>query len=362
MSSLALPEALVSRRDERWRIDVLDYQTEKKVDELGGITKKGSVFDFSIFYTIRSGGLLRVDPAKAMVDWDHVKLQPWYTPSAGMIEPWPLGVFIPGTPVTRYSNRTSGTESAIDLYDKLLVLVRDKVEGTYTADVGVNPVTVARETILSTGETKIAFEEFDGTLAAPLVWDAGTTKLQIVNDLLDAAGFWAVDTDPRGYFVSQKYIDPRHRSVHWVFDDGPRGITVPEFIHEEDIFNIPNKVVLVGRSEDDMTPAPSGTAADEDPDSDWSYQNRNNTWITVTEFDIDATSETVLAEKAARRLLELQQVTSTFDIEHAFIPMSLNAVVGFRRGSSHNVLASVQKMRVSMDLGVPVQTTIRGIR
>lgn len=363
MSSLTpeISAAVVTRRDERWRVDVLDYTTEQKLYTLAGV-KSGGVFDFSIFYTVRSGGTLRVNPLLATADWPHVKLQPWYTPDINNEDLWwPVGVFIPGTPVEQH-HHTAGSEASVEMYDKLLVLVRDKVESTYTVDAGTNPVTAARDVILSTGESKVNFEEFSETLAAPLVWEAGTTKLRIVNDLLEAAGFFAVDTDPWGFYVAQRYRAPRDRGVHWVFDDGPQGITLPEFRHEEDIFDIPNKVVLVGRSADDETPAPSGVAADEDPDSAWSYQNRNDTWVTVTEFDVDATSETVLAEKAARRLLELQQVTSTYEIEHAYLPLPLNAVVGFKRGTRFDALASVQRIRVSMDLGAPVRTTLREVR
>jgi len=353
--------ALTTGRDERWRIDVLDYATEQLLGTLDGV-QPGGVLDFSIFDTIRSGGTLLVDPTRAQVDWPHIKLQPWYTPNVNVPDLWwPFGVFIPGTP--KVSHFSSGEEATIDMYDKLLVLVRDKIESTWTYDAGVNPITAAAEVIASTGESKIVLEPTTETLASPLVWEAGTPKLRIVNDLLDAAGYFSISVDWWGYFRSEKYVAPRQRPVQWSFLDDPRtSIYSPFFEHEQDIFDIPNKVVLVGMSEDGETPPPSGTAVDEDPESDWSYQNRNNTWVTGTEFDIEATSETVLEEKAARRLLELQQVTSTFEIQHDKVPISLNGAVRFRRSGAYAVLALVQRMHGTMGLGALVRTTIREVQ
>lgn len=356
--SEALFDALVSHRTERWEVWVLDAVTEEFLYVLDGV--KDGVFDFSVFDEIRSGGTIEIDPTRSDVDWAHVKIQPWYTPLVDVIDPWPIGVFIPGTPVVDYTE--TGATAAVELYDKLLDLVRDATESTWTFDTGANAIESVITTIESVGETKIRIDASAEVLASPMVWEAGTSKLRIVNDLLSAAGYFSIGVDGQGFMFADPYKPPNERGIQWDFVDDPSvSIYAPQFTNDKDYFSVPNKVVLVGQSEDGSTAPPIGTAADEDPASPWSYANRNNRWITVTEFDRDATSETILGTLAARRLLELQQVSSTFDIQHALIPLPLNSVVRFRNEGRINVNAVVQKSSIRMGTGELVRTRLREV-
>lgn len=115
--------ALSEHRSEAWRYDVLDL-ADQKIGELDGVTE-GS-FDFSAFATIRSSGSLTC--VAPNVDWLRVRVQPWYTMTAGgQTVSWPIGVFIPASPGVDYS--APGGVQSIELYDKLLISIKTRPTG-----------------------------------------------------------------------------------------------------------------------------------------------------------------------------------------------------------------------------------------
>src|SRR5690606_9088086 len=121
------------------------------------------------------------------------------------------------------------------------------------------------------------------------------------------------------------YVAPQDRGIAWSFVDDDKRIHMPDFSHDYDGFNVPNEVVLVGQSDGD-TPALVATARNTDPGSPWSIPSRGGS-ITHTETGVEATSQFVLDNLAARRLTELTQVSSTFEVQHAWVPLELNDAV-----------------------------------
>lgn len=348
---------LTGHRDEAWRVDLLTLD-DAPLGTLDGV-EDGS-FDYSIFDTIRSGGSLTVTGA-AGVDWHRVRLQPWYTltdPATGSAHAWPAGVFIPAAPKDQHSD--TATTVAVELYDKLLVLDQDKVLTTYTVDAGTVVTAAVRELVLSAGEEKIALTDSTETLSVPMVWEAGTTKLRIINDLLAAINYLSLWVDGHGVFRADPYVDPQARPVRWEHVDDDESIHSPDFTHDADGFNVPNVVVCIASTDGEEEPAVA-TARNEDPASPWSYQSRGR-WIVHVETDVDASSAEVLGQIAARRLVELSQVTSTFELEHAWLPQDLNDAVVLRNEKADiQTRCVVQKFSVSMGTGDLVTTTLRAV-
>lgn len=349
-------DPLLTHRDESWRVDLLTH-AEAGAGTIDGVT--GGRLDFSVHDTIRSGGSIEVTGPALGTDWLNVRVQPWYVLSTpdGEVS-WPLGVFLPAAPKSRHTD--TGRIVDVELYDKLLILDQDKIETTYTVDAGAVVTDEVSDLISSTGETKVSLTGSAETLAAPMVWEAGTSKRRIINDLLASINYFAVWVDGWGRFRADPYVRPSGRGVRWTFADGAASISSPDFTQDEDGFAVPNKVVLVSRS-DGASEALTAVATNTDSGSRWSYPSRRR-WIVHAETGVEATSQEVLDGIAARRLAELSQVSAVYEIRHALIPLDLNDVVRFTRSTAglDERVAVVQKMSVSMSTGALVSTTLRG--
>lgn len=346
--------AMSEHRTEAWRYDVLDL-ADKKIGELDGVS--GGNFDFSVASTIRSGGSLTCNAAG--LDWLRLRIQPWYTMTAlRQTISWPIGVFLPASPGTKYSE--PGGVQTVELYDKLLVLDQDRTDGTYAVPAGSKVTDVIRGILVGIGEVRDAITDSPETLNSAMTFEADTSKLKIINELLDAINYFSLSVDGAGVFHAAPYVAPGGRGIAWEFADNEKGLYLPDFSLDADTFNVPNKVIQVSTS-DGTTPALIAEARNENPDSPFSYNQRGR-WITRTETEVEATSQTVLNKIAQRRLSELSGVTESYEIEHAFIPLDLNDAVRFiSEAEGKRTGAVVQNMSISTEVGSLMKTNLRGV-
>jgi hypothetical protein len=267
----------------------------------------------------------------------------------------PLGVFIPSAPVEKWDDMNLTLE--MDLLDKCSVLDNDYVEHTYSAPEGANVTDRVRDLITSTGENAGSITDSNATLNKAMAWDAGTSKLQIINDLLDAANYFSLFADGDGRFRVEKYRLPKDRPNEHFFSDGFQSIYLPEFDYEKDIYSVPNKVILVGQGSG-TNEAPVAVATNTDPNSPYSRQSRGR-WITdvvsgvevagddLTEAEIQA----ALDSKAEKRLHELTSPTGTITIDHAPLPwLGINSAVRFKRIEADiDIRAVVTSTQINLD-------------
>lgn len=346
--------ALTEARSEAWRFDVLDLN-DQKIGELDGVTE--GKFDFSVASTIRSSG--SITTVAQGVDWLRVRIQPWYTmTAAGQTISWPIGVFLPASPSADYGTR--GGRRTVELYDKLLVLDQDRTDGTYSVPAGAVVTDVIRSILRGIGETRDAVTDSPATLRTAMVWEADTSKLQIINDLLKSINYFSLWADGYGVFQGTPYVAPTGRGIAWHLADDERGIYSPAFQVEEDNFNVPNVVYQVSTSDGD-TAALRAEARNENPDSPYSYNSRGR-WISKVETEVEASSQAVLNSIAQRRLAELSAVTATYTLNLALIPLDLNDAVQFtREAEGISAVAVLQNLSISTAVGALVQATFRGV-
>jgi hypothetical protein len=341
-----------THRAESWRVDLLST-TGATLDTLPGVTDFG--VDQSVGATIGGGGSLDVTDLNQGVDWLSARVQPWWIIDGA--DPIPLGVYLTTAP--RETWTATGRSWRVDLLDKTSILDGDAVDGTYSLPAGT-VVTAAIRTLITSSDASavVAVTDSTETLAAGMVWAAGTSKLRIINDLLSAIGYFALRADGSGRYVAAPYVAPAARPVVREFVPGPFAIHRPAFTRDQDLSGVPNKVVLVGQASSD-TPALVGIATNTDPTSRFSYPSRGR-WITKTETGVEATSQAVITALAARRLAELSTASATQTIKHAAVPLGLNDVVA-RRWSGGETRASVQKWSITGGRGAVMTTTLREV-
>ena len=336
---------LLGHRIEDYRVELLDLG-DRVLSELPKVAANAGTLDFSVYATIRGSGNLAVHDDGT--DWLRHRIRVSYLLDDMVV---PLITAIPRAPVE--SHTATGVTVDVELYDKTVILSEDAYGTSYGLPAGTNIVDAVSTVITSTGEpgASLLLAPSPATLAAGMVWEAGTTKLRIVNDLLGAAGYFALYCDGMGRFRAEPYTTPSTRPVGWQFE-GNNGLYLPEWTLDADVFAVPNRYVVVGRTEGDV-PALTSTATDVDPSSPFGYPSRGR-WITRTNTDVEASSQLVLDLLAARRLFEAQQVTETFEFTHPWLSFGLNDVVEF-----DGVRAVVWKQTVKLAVGGLITSTAR---
>ena len=335
---------LTGHREESFKAELLDL-SDNVVGDLPGALDDLGTLDFSVYATIRGSGNLSV--LDAGVDWLAHRVRVSYV-TGGTTSPLITG--IPRAPLKRHT--ALGTTLDVELYDKTSILSEDSYGVSYGLAAGTQIIPAVADVIASTGEpaSSTVLAESAATLAAGMVWEAGVSKLKIINDLLSAAGYFAIYCDGLGRLRADPYTTPSSRPVEWDFEDG---LYLPTWTDDLDVFSVPNRYVCVGRTEGGVA-ALTSTATDVST-GPYSYSSRGR-WVTRTDTDVEAASQTVLDLIAQRRLFEAQQTTRTFEFTHPWLPFGPNSVVQFG-----GVRAAVGKQSDRLSVGGLVTSTARGL-
>jgi len=358
-------------RSTSWRFELLDSD-ETPIGELGGVQSDGYV-DWEATASVKGGGQITVQDIGQEIDWLNVRIRPVVTltnllpGSEYLVVEMPVGVFLPSAPLE--TNSALGAVSEVELHDKCALLDSDiwtdgsGVPSTYVAAVGDEVLELIRLLIEDTGETADTIEPDPALLVtSALTWDVGTTRLRIINDLLDAAGYFSLWVDGWGHFRATPYTEPSSRAPRFSlmapFEVGANSLWLPDWTRDRDIYAVPNRVVAISQG-DGETAALTSTATNEDPDSPYSEPSRGR-WITTVETGVEALDQAALDTYAARRLSQLTSVTTTLEVKHALLPgLNVNDVVNVVHPEREiNIKAVVRKTKVPFDPVAPAESTL----
>jgi hypothetical protein len=359
---------LYQGRRERIRVDLLD-ENDRLRGTLTGVAVGGTV-ELNVNRVIRGGGniTLMADyqpepwplPTGSTtlhmedIDWFKDRVRIWWDVEGAAS--WALGTFLISVPSTQHSD--GWYSRPVELLDKLAVLDQDSVSGSYSLPAGTVVTTAVRDLILSAGETRMAITESDATLGSGLMWEAGTTKLRIINDLLSSINYFSLWADGTGRYQAAPYVRPDARPPSWRFEQGELALHSPEWSLEQDLYSVPNRVVLVSQGSGEE-PGLVAVADNTDPDLPYSQPGRGRV-ITHTETGVEAASQAVLDSMARQRLLDLSGAVANLQVTHAALPLNLNDTVWFS-SNGHETLAVVQAMTYTLEPGSLVAASWREV-
>ncbi len=229
--------ALLTNREVKFEFDLLD-KNEKKIGAVDNVN--GSI---SFTSTAEMKGAARftiID--KKEIDFLSERLQPYLCLKIGTTWlKWAQGIYLLSSP-----NRTEqdgGIYRDIDAYDKSLILKEDKVDNRYFIAKDTLYIDAIRSLILSSGITKISIQDSDLTLSIDKEYEIGTSKLTILNDLLNSINYNSIWFDEKGFCMVRKYINPMDRAYEFTYRTDEKSIILPGSIETLDAFAIPNKFV-----------------------------------------------------------------------------------------------------------------------
>lgn len=345
-------EIMVGNRNTRYYLDILD-NTDAPLYRLNGVTD--GELDWIANASIKGGGKLTVVDVDQGIDWLTARIKPWMQIEG--LPPQPLGIFLPSETPEQWGN---GRKWNIKLLDNLTILDRDTITETYGLAAGtvVTPEIVAL--IESAGVTNHAITASAKTLDFDMAWSVGTSKLRIVNDLLDLIGYFSLFSNFEGQYVGAPYTLPAQRPIIYEFFDGPESIYEPDFTRDIDIQGIPNRVTLIGIG-DGTTEALDSTAENNDPNSPYSIPRRGV--IAITETGIEAADQASLDLLARKRLSELTTPTSGVEIAHSPVPgLTVNQASQFRRvPAGIDARHVVSRTALTLDGKALAKTTLREV-
>jgi hypothetical protein len=275
---------------------------------------------------------------------------------------FPLGVFVLSTPPKK-TDANGVITREVEAYDLLQVLVDDKVTDRYTVASGANYIsgTFAIKALLDgAGITLQNLTATISTLPAARDWDPGTTKLQIINDLLGAINYRSLFFDENGIATAIPYQSPAARASEYTYQDDNLSVIFPEMEQALDLFAVPNKWTLVV-SEPDRT-ALTSTYTNSNPSSSTSTVNRGRTIVDFRTGQ-EAADQTTLDALAARIAFEASQVYESVDFETAIMPMHSDSDVYTLTYSTLAISSKYSEVSWSFDLkaGARMKHTIRKI-
>lgn len=294
--------------------------------------------------------------------------------SDGESEDVVLGTFLPVVPGR--SIRDGYSTSTVKMYGRLQELLDDSFASPVTVEKGENAVARAVKVCEESGLTVIS-DKSDYAITETRVYgigaeqnnsEVGDTKLDMVNDLLDLAGFRAAHTDPMGRVVFEKYRDPADIAPSWSFEEGVNAKFEKSMEEERDYTNAANHVVLMYGPDEDGTVIAS-EAWDRDPQSPISTVSRGRVITRSYSYSglppgKDAGEMQAYADSRASTLLSTaQSVIWRVNMRHAYAPVDLNDVVdvSYRSGGVEGRF-QIRTQTLSLTGGCPTDAEIRMFR
>lgn len=318
-------------------VGVLDGVSEGDLNWTQNAAVKGSGKARVIDLSVAQPGMLRI----GALPLESLRVRPVCS-IAGLPET-PLGVFLVSAAAEEWES--TGRVWSIELLDKCTVPSQDSVEEAYAVAAGTNILQEVRAILATSGEFLAIDESVALATSSGMVWEAGTSKLKIINDLLDVAGYNALWMDGYGNFKVTPRVLPADRSITYELlgfprelRDGAQSIYRPQWTRDRDSFEVPNKVIAVQAAGGEDEEALIGVWTNEDPTSPYSYISRGR-WVTHVLDSVDTPDGTeleiqsFLEKRAQTTLVQMSAVQAQVKVEHLPIPVRVSDVLRF----SHSV-------------------------
>lgn len=307
---------------------------------------------------LRASGRLRLVETSQEIDWLRAHCRVYYEPQG--LPGWPVGTFVMSAPTTSVDDHQRTRE--VELQSMLSYVDRDALDSVYAvAKSQLHPIVLCALARRSGARVVGDYTQFQRRtgVEGEYAYDAGTSMLTVVNDMLAAIGYAALRPDGWGTLHAAPYVRPAQRPTVFTFSEGDRAIHSAAWTIDRDVFNVPSKVVCVGAG--DSTGAPLvGVAENTDPSSPYSTPRRGRPIVHV-ETGVKATTQADINTFARRLLIEKSTPAATLVIEHMPVRISPGEVVGFE-SQGVRMRCAVQEMEYTMSPTGLVCTTLKEVQ
>lgn len=253
-----------------------------------------------------------------------------------------------------FAGNISGSSIAVNGYALTKIADNTRFREPYSVSVGDDPFEHIKSILDSVGLRAAYYPSgLHSVRSATSYLPEKFSKLDIINDLLDSAGYLAADTDVYGNIIFRKSVPtPDFSSI--VFEEGQASIVEDDPEIEHDWEEVCNVVLVYCENADDSVLR--AVAVNDSPTDRMSTLFRGE--VTRVESMRDAESQQVVDDKALSLLAEEKSKLEAVTIRHAFRPMGLFDPVDVKVGSVNGIY-TVQSMDFSLDPGLITQSRVR---
>lgn len=241
----------------------------------------------------------------------------------GLVASEPIATLFVSYANLKYKDTLKGIKASGTLEGSSVLQALDdpKIGMPMTIQKNANAVYEAEQLILDCG-LRTELEPSSHNLSADHTFDAGTSYLEMVNWLLETAGYTKAYPDANGIVQLKSYAASQQRKDYTVFANNDQSIMYPEIEASNDWQTSPNVVRLVYNTDEACIAAFAKNVAG----SRVSLEARKGREITYFEevSDIAGVSKAnTLKETAEQKLLELSSDVEYVKFEHAYVPIMI---------------------------------------
>lgn len=259
------------------------------------------------------------------IDWTRTLVQPWREVDGVS---WPLGVYVPTVP--RRTHTGLGVSADIQLADRTILLQMAAQGGEYSLPAGSDVLTAVRGLITWAGLDPGGVTDPLGTTRTDSVWEAGTSILTIINQLLSWHGWRGIETDTAGRYRVRAATGANAAPVVAEWVEGRTYSYAPTWEREQDLSEIPNVVDVFVQGDKDEPPI-RATATNTDPGDPLSLVNRSRVSFFVKS---DVTTQADAQALADRTLAERRMAESAVTISHPPLDLTVGTAARFTAPSA----------------------------
>lgn len=289
--------------------------TDKDGKGLGAVSVSSGTIDFNSQTEIMGFGSFAI---KDISDINYIdeRIRPYFKVLLpdGTYARYPLGVYLIESP----TRQTDGKRvyRNVSAYDKSVILKEDKFITRHHIPKGLAYTSAIAVILGSAGMEATYIDVSDLQLPVDIEFEAGTSKLSAVNELLKAINYTPLHFDYSGRPTAQEYIPAEDRVPEYTYQTGETSIIYPEASESLDAFNVPN--VITRYLESPERGVMTATYINEDARSLLSVQSRGRRICDVRAVN-DIADQTTLNNYVKRCALE-QAIYQTVTFDSALMP------------------------------------------
>ena len=218
---------------------------------------------------------------------------------------WALGEFII-YPAMQAENDINMIE--LDGYDLGKIALDDKNVSRYFVD-STDLYTTAISSILNTIYTRTDIVTSEDTKSFPQEWEIGTSKIKIVNDLLQGINYNPLHFDEHGVGICNPHIDIFEREIDFTYFADEQSIIVDGISFASDKYDIPNKWIRY--TENAEVSYLVSEYVNDSPENPYSTVSRGRTIVdaeAVEDIADQTTLDAYVARIAAEAMMSTEQI------------------------------------------------------
>ncbi|WP_436664238.1 hypothetical protein ACOALA_04125 [Alicyclobacillus acidoterrestris] len=286
-----------ARRTMYYRYKLLDLNMNFK-QWLQGLVSSASITMDTTQQVMRTANITLIDDGSINYLSDRIQPYAFLRMPDGNFATFPLGVFLLSTP-PRQTDSAQVITRQINGYDLTQILVDMKTSDRYTIAAGTNYISAVASLLSGAGITQTNLTATSLTLPTALDWDGGTAYIDIINQLLSAINYYNLWFDSSGVAQAQPYISPSYLPPGYTYQDDGKSVMMPSVNQNLDLFDVPNKWVLVVSQSD--TDTITSTYTNSNPNSPTSTVNRGRIIVNYDDTSTapdQATNDALVAKQA----------------------------------------------------------------